>query len=177
MLPGSLRGIRTEFFIGEIAGLALQLVSFPPGRFQIKYEVLHIQPQLADRFLDHLKDFSATIRAFENPLKQRLQEEFGLGRKSVDRLLHLGEFRGEFQGGKFRNSRFRVHFNAFNTIQREEGKVRLVARRPEHVGLNGHGCNGDVCNGQGQHLKKTQVVRCGCRRLIVDGLECFVNPY
>jgi hypothetical protein len=43
--------------------------------------------------------------------------------------------------------------------------------------LNGDVCNGDVCNGQGQQLKKTQVVRCGCRRLIVDGLECFVNPY
>jgi hypothetical protein len=42
---------------------------------------------------------------------------------------------------------------------------------------NGDVCNGDVCNGQGQQLKKTQVVRCGCRRLIVDGLECFVNPY
>jgi hypothetical protein len=42
---------------------------------------------------------------------------------------------------------------------------------------NGDVCNGDVCNGQGQHLKKTQVVRCGCRRLIDDGLECFVNPY
>jgi hypothetical protein len=42
---------------------------------------------------------------------------------------------------------------------------------------NGDVCNGDVCNGQGQHLKKTQGVWCGCRRLIVDGLECFVNPY
>lgn len=63
-----------------------------------------------------------------------------------------------------------------------EGKVLQVACGPKHVGLDGHVCkrdvcNGDVCNGQGQHLKKTQVVRFGCRRLIVDGLECFVNPY
>jgi len=54
--------------------------------------------------------------------------------------------------------------------------MRLGARGPKRVGRNVWALNGDVCNGQGQHLKKTQVVRRGCRRLIVDGLECFVNP-
>ena len=54
--------------MGSLIELFLETVSLSPCRFKVKNKVLHIQPQLCQRFLNHREDAATTDTAFNHLL-------------------------------------------------------------------------------------------------------------
>ena len=65
---------------------AFEIVPFASGRFQIEHQVFHVQPQLAERFLDQREDPAAALAAVENLVVERFDLSAMLGGQATDGL-------------------------------------------------------------------------------------------
>jgi hypothetical protein len=76
----------------------LQGVAFAAGGFEIEHQVLHIEPQLAQGFLDEVENPAAALGAIDDPVHERFQPRAMLGGKGRDSSREVGDVFGEFFG-------------------------------------------------------------------------------
>ncbi len=68
-----LRNVLGLFVAAELFKLAVVVVAFSSGGFQVEHQVFEVQPQLAQRVLNQAQYSATAVRAFHDTLKDRRQ--------------------------------------------------------------------------------------------------------
>lgn len=82
---------RAIIFTIEVSYLVAVEIAFAAGRLEIEYEILHVEPQLSERFLNKLQDFASACCAFNDPIQGGSKLNFLSGRQSIDYFLQLNQ--------------------------------------------------------------------------------------